>query len=87
MLRIAARVTHDMETIPTAAILDRGAMYLGNQPDHLAKRVALAQVLVATRCVRSLEAGLLAFKIWAEPTAKNHSVTTILNLADEKATR
>lgn len=73
-----------METIPTTLILDRGAKYLGNSQDHLAKRIVLAQVLVDSRAVKSLDAGLLAFKIWAEPTAKNHATAVILNIANER---
>lgn len=76
-----------METIQTITLLDRGKQYLGNSPDHLAKRIALAQVLVDARLVKSLDAGLLAFRIWAEPTASSHSIETILTLANTKATR
>jgi hypothetical protein len=74
-----------METITTATILDRGAKYLTNRPDDLAKRIALAQVLVDARAVRSLDAATLAFKIWATPTARDHPVEVILNLANERA--
>lgn len=76
-----------MNTIPTSAVLDQGAKYLTNNPDHLAKRIALAQVLVATRAVKSLEAGVLAFRIWAEPTASIHTAEVILRIANEKAQR
>jgi hypothetical protein len=74
-----------METITTATILDRGAKYLTNRPDDLAKRIALAQVLVDARAVRSIEAAILAFKVWASPSAKDHPVEVILNYANEKA--
>lgn len=76
-----------MNTIPTSAVLDQGAKYLTNNPDHLAKRIALAQVLVATRAVKSLEAGVLAFRIWAEPTARVHTAEVILSIANERAVR
>lgn len=74
-----------MESISTRTILDRGAAYLGNHPDHLAKRIVLAQILVDARAVRSIEAGVLAFKIWAVDTARLHTVDVILNLANEKS--
>lgn len=74
-----------MDTISTRTVLDRGAKYLGNHPDHLNKRIALALVLVDARCVRSVEAGILAFKMWALPEAKKHQVEAILGLANEKA--
>lgn len=76
-----------METIQTITLLNRGKQYLGNSPDHLAKRIALAQVLVDSRLVKNLDAGLLAFKIWAEPTASAHPVETILSIANTKAMR
>lgn len=62
-------------------------MYLGNNQDHLAKRIALAQVLVDCRAVKSLDAGLLAFKIWVEPTAKAHAPSVIFDIANKKAQR
>ena len=73
-----------MESIATTAILDRGVQYLGNHQDHLAKRIVLAQLLVDCRAVKSLEAGMLAFRIWAEPSAKQLDVGVILDLANEK---
>jgi len=74
-----------METIDISVILDRGTKYLGNHPDHLSKRIAVALVLVDARLVRSPEAGILAFRIWALPDAKKHTVEAILALANEKA--
>lgn len=71
--------------ITTAMILDRGARYLGNHPDHLSKRIVLAQLLVDARAVRSVEAGVLAFRIWATPGSQEHPVEVLLNLANEKA--
>jgi hypothetical protein len=68
-------------------LLNRGALYLGNNQDHLAKRIALAQVLVDSRVVRSLDAGLLLFKIWAEPLSRQYSLDALVTLAEEKATR
>lgn len=76
-----------MESISTTTILDRGTQYLGNHQDHLAKRIVLAQLLVDSRAVKSLDAGMLAFRIWAEPTAKQLSVDIILSLANDKSSR
>ncbi len=74
-----------MESITTVTILERGAKYLTNHPDALAKRTALAQVLVDARAVRSIEAGVLAFRIWATPGSRDHPIEVLLNLANEKA--
>lgn len=71
--------------VTTAMILERGAKYLGNHPDHLSKRIVLAQLLVDARAVRSVEAGIVAFKIWATPGSQIHPVEVLLNLANEKA--
>lgn len=69
----------------TTTILDRGTKYLGNHPDHLSKRLALAHVLVDARAVRTVEAGVLAFRIWNTPGARTHPIQVILDLANEKA--
>lgn len=74
-----------MDTINTRTVLDRGATYLGNHPDHLNKRIALALILVDSRHVRSVEAGILAFRLWSLPESRKHTIEAILNLADEKA--
>lgn len=75
-----------MSTIDTRIILDAGAQNIhNNHPDALIRRSALASLLVAARLVRSIDAGILSFRIWAEPLAKAHPVDTILNLANEKA--
>ena len=74
-----------MDTINVSTVLDRGSTYLGNHPDHLNKRIALALVLVDSRCVKSVEAGILAFKMWALPESRSHPVEAILGLANEKA--
>lgn len=74
-----------MEEISTRTLLARGATYIGNHPDHLAKRIALAQVLVDARLVRSIEAGILVFRIWAaKPAGATVELHTIFNLAHEK---
>lgn len=73
-----------METIPTSTLLDRGAQYLGNHPDHLARRIVLAQVLVDNRAVKSVEAGVVAFRIWATPGSQDHPVEILLDLANKK---
>lgn len=74
-----------MESIPTTTILDRGVTYLTNHPDALAKRIVLAQVLVDARAVQSIEAGVVAFRIWATAGAKEFSLEDIFILANEKA--
>jgi hypothetical protein len=74
-----------METISTATVLERGAMYLGNHPDNLVRRTVLAQILVDSRAVKSIEAGLLAFKLWAVPQSREHTIETILSVANERA--
>ena len=74
-----------MDTINVSTVLDRGSTYLGNHPDHLNKRIALALVLVDSRCVKSVEAGILAFKMWALPESRTHPVEAILGLANENA--
>lgn len=71
--------------IPITTILDRGATYLSNHPDHLAKRTALALLLVDARVVKSLQAGVTLLKIWAEPKARTHSLQILIDLANEKA--
>ena len=71
--------------VTTEMILDRGAKYLGNHPDHLTKRIVLAQLLVDARAVRSIDAGVLAFRIWSTPGSQQHPVEVILGLANEKA--
>lgn len=76
-----------MNTIDTRIILDCGSQNIHNMhPDALVRRTTLASLLLAARAVRSIEAGLLAFRIWAEPNAKGHEPATILALANEKAT-
>lgn len=74
-----------METITTTTILDRGVKYLTNHPDALAKRTALAQVLVDGRVVRSIEAGVLLFKIWAQDNRGDLPLEALIDLANEKA--
>lgn len=74
-----------MDTINISTVMDRGATYLGNHPDHLNKRIALALVLVDARMVRSVDAGILAFKLWAVPDSRKHPIQTILALANDKA--
>ena len=46
---------------------------------------SVALVLVDARRVRSVEAGILAFRMWALPDARKHTPEAILALADEKA--
>lgn len=74
-----------MESILITTVLDRGTKYLGNHPDQLSKRMALAHVLLDARAVRTVEAGVLAFRIWNTPGAREHTVQVILDLANEKA--
>ncbi len=76
-----------MDTIQTTTVLDRGAKYLDNRPDSLAKRTALAQVLVDARVVRSIEAGVLAFRMRAVPGSEQYDITDIIRLANERASR
>lgn len=85
-LETTDNVTDVME-ISLTTILDRGATYLTNNPDHLAKRTVLAQVLVDARVVKSLDGGVLLFKIWAEPASRTHTIAALVDLANEKATR
>jgi hypothetical protein len=73
--------------IELTTILDRGATYLSNHPDHLAKRTALALVLLDARIVKSREAGINLFKIWAEPASRTHTIDALIDLANEKAIR
>lgn len=74
-----------MDTIPTSAVLTRGAASLGNHPDHLVRRSLLAQILVDCRAVKSVEAAILAFRLWAVPQAVEHTVETILRVANERS--
>jgi len=71
--------------IDVTTVLDRGASYLGNHPDDLARRTVLAQVLVDGRAVKSIDAGVLAFRIWTAAEAKLHGPEKVCGLADEKA--
>lgn len=70
-----------MDTIPTTLILDRGAQYLGNHPDALAKRIALAQLLVDARVVRNVAVGINLFRLWAVPEAIHHDLGTLIEIA------
>lgn len=74
-----------METISTAAVLELGSKNLGNHPDNLVRRTILAQLLVASRAVKSIEAGLNAFKLWSVPQSRELNISTILYLANERA--
>jgi len=75
-----------MNTIDTRVILDCGAQSIhNNHPDALVRRTVLASILMTARAVRSIDAGLLAFRIWADPAAKQHEPAAILALANEKA--
>ena len=74
-----------METISTTTVLDRGAQYLSSHPDDLVRRLVLAQILVDSRAVNSVQAGINAFKMWAVPQSKIHSVETILGIANDRA--
>lgn len=75
-----------MDTIDSRIILDAGVASLhANNPDALVRRSAMAALLVSARAVRSVEAGLLAFRIWASPDAKAHPPTRIFDIANEKA--
>ena len=75
-----------MKTIDTRLVLDAGAQNIhNNHPDALVRRTTLASLLVAARAVRSIDAGIIAFKIWNHPEAKTHSPDTILTLANERS--
>jgi hypothetical protein len=77
-----------MDTIQTATILDRGVKYLNNHPDSLVRRTVLAQVLVDARLVRTIEAGVLAFRLWSVPgAAERYDVRAVIQLANERASR
>jgi len=73
-----------MDTIPTQAILDRGARYLSNLPDDHVRRITLAQLLVDIKAVRTIEAGINAFRLWAVPESRNHPLEVILGIANDK---
>lgn len=73
-----------MDIISTTTVLDRGVTYLGNHPDDLSKRIALALILVDARAVRSVAAGIFAFRIWAMPEARERQVAEIFAYANEK---
>lgn len=74
-----------MESIDVTTVLDRGARYLGNSPEHLSKRMALAHLLVDARIVRTAEAAVLAFRLWAVPESRQHPVEKIIAIATDKA--
>jgi hypothetical protein len=73
-----------METIPTKTVLDMGAKCLGNHPDDLVRRITLAKLLVESKAVRNIDAGIIAFRLWAVPESRNHPTETILSLANDK---
>lgn len=74
-----------MDNVHIGVILDRGAKYIGgNHPDNLSKRIALAWLLVDLRLVRTVDAGILAFKMWALPQSRKHDPLTIVDLANRK---
>lgn len=74
-----------MDTITTESVLTRGAKYHGsNDPLDLARRVALAGLLVDNRVVKSIDAAILAFRIWAMPESREHPASAIIALANEK---
>ena len=76
-----------MNEILTTTVLDLGAKYQGNHPDNLTRRTTLARLLVDNRVVRSIDAGLLLFRIWAAPDAKSHALEDVIRLANERAPR
>lgn len=71
-------------SITTEMILDRGAKALGNHPDQLTRRILLAQILVEARLVRSVDAAINAFRLWAIPASRQHPTEVLLNLANER---
>jgi len=73
-----------METISTTTVLDRGAKCLSNRPDDLVRRITLAQLLVDAKAVRNLDAAVFAFRLWSVPESRQHSVGTILAIANDK---
>lgn len=73
-----------METIPTQTVLDRGAKYLGNHPDDIVRRIALATLLVDAKAARNIEAAVMAFRFWAHPNSRVYTPETILGLANDK---
>ena len=73
--------------ISLTTVLDRGAKYQGNNPDNLTRRIALANLLVDARIVRTTEAGQLLFRIWAAPESRDHPVEALIALANQKAPR
>lgn len=77
-----------MDTIDARVILDAGAAALhGNNPDNLVRRTSLASLLVAARAVKTVDAGIMAFRLWTSPEAKQHAPAFIFNIANERAAR
>jgi hypothetical protein len=76
-----------MNEIQTTSVLDLGAKYQGNHPDNLTRRTTLARLLVDNRVVRSVDAGLLLFRIWTAPDAKTYPLEEVIKLANERAPR
>ena len=74
-----------METISTAVVLEEGSKNLGNHPDNLVRRTLLAKILVDSRAVKTPEAALAAFKMWAIPESRDHPISAILNIANERS--
>lgn len=81
--------------ISLTTVLDRGAKYQGNNPDNLTRRIALANLLVDARIVRTVEAAQLLFRIWAAPEShlkdaegvRQYPVEALVALANQKAPR
>ncbi len=76
-----------MNEIQTTSVLDLGAKYQGNHPDNLTRRTTLARLRVDNRVVRSVDAGLLLFRIWTSPDAKTYPLDEVIKLANERAPR
>ncbi len=75
-----------MDTIDTELILNAGAKYVNsNQPDALAKRIVLAQILLDARYVYSFDAAMLAFRTWTSPKVRGFSADKILRLCNEES--
>lgn len=73
------------DTIQTTEILDMGAKYVfSNHPDHLAKKIVLAQLLVNARHSTDLDSAFLAFKFWSTKEGPGLGTDTILRYANEE---
>lgn len=74
-----------MNMIDTRIVLDAGAQNIhNNHPDALVRRTTLASLLVTARAVKSIDAGLLSFRMWSSPQTREHDPSFVFLAANTR---